>query len=158
MLLYKGRFGCGGSVGHSLISRWKKALWLFTFLSRNQSSSPVVYGRNMPAKRRTALPRGRKKWPQGTSPSVLKKVGNVVLLAERSWLLKMRYSGGDDTVQIWGHSLINTKGSQLSSSTTDAPCLKASVRTICSLHRRQYVCSVETNKKEQELKKKQFLC
>lgn len=46
---------------------------LLTMSIRKQSSLPAVYGRNMQAKGKMALPRGRKKWSQETSLSVLKR-------------------------------------------------------------------------------------
>lgn len=71
-VLYWERFGRKeGLYTHSS----QRIMLLFLCLCRNQSSSPVASGRNMLAKRKTALPRKRRKLPQEMSLSVLKKVG-----------------------------------------------------------------------------------
>lgn len=49
---------------------------MFTSLYRSRPSLLAVCGRSMQAKRKNASPKQRKRSPQGTSPSVLKKVGN----------------------------------------------------------------------------------
>lgn len=87
MVVSRGRTGLIGDFAEGKV--WSARVWsphsfqgeneallLRTCLSRNPSSLPAVCGRNMQGKRKTALPRGRKKWPREMSLSVLKTVGN----------------------------------------------------------------------------------
>lgn len=59
-----------------LVASEKTTTLMFTSLYRSQSSLLAVCGRSMQARRKNASPKQRKRSPQGTSPSVLKKVGN----------------------------------------------------------------------------------
>lgn len=87
LILYKDTFS-GKEHGIVLMYRENNAPLLLAWLYRNQLSLPAVSGRNMQAKRKIAFPEGRKKLPQETSLSVLKKVGNNNPAIKPIWISK----------------------------------------------------------------------
>lgn len=128
-------------------------------LYRNQSSLPAVYGRNMQAKGKMALPRGRKKWSQETSLSVLKKFGNSSG-SKGIRPLNMRSFEGKNTVQFWGCKLISMKGSQLRLISILLKSLSYNFSNVLSLHKKTVMSVLlkQANRKEQQPKRRPSFC
>lgn len=132
----------------------------YLLVCRNQSSLPAVYGRNMQAKGKMALPRGRKKWSQETSLSVLKKFGNSSSGSKGIRPLNMRSFEGKNTVQFWGCKLISMKGSQLRLISILLKSLSYNFSNVLSLHKKTVMSVLlkQANRKEQQPKRRPSFC